>query len=235
MRGTGFYPVQGLAAGLVNAAIESFAQRVLLFFSDCPGVRRDQEYAAATCNRVQPLAAHRPGYVWGKGNTVRIERVERLVLRHAKGKCVDADAARPLPRFSAHVVPGAGGIENSNRQVPDGVAAKDNALFPAACTETPIQHGYDLSIGGCAIVEVPIPPSRGSPHLTAPLAQQFEGGEVMLDEIKAPFARFCRHRRGSLKRLWNRGIVCQWGLLIAGPTPTGSREQKRAAGFFRSS
>src|ERR1700722_12696089 len=232
---TGFCPIQVLAAGPMNAATKSFAQRVLLFFADCPGVRRDQEYAAATCYRVQPLAAHRPRHVWGKGNTVRVERVEGLVLRHAKGECVDADAARPLPCLSANVVSGAGGIENSNRQVPDGVTAKDDALFPAACTETPIQHGYDLSIGECAIVEVPIPLSRGSSHLTAPLAQQFKGGEVMLDEIKAPFARFCCHRRGGLKRLWNRGIVCQRGLLVVGPTPTGGREQKRAAGFLRSS
>src|ERR1700678_2585008 len=154
---TGFCPIQGFTAGPLNTQFKGFAQGGLLLFADRPGVGRDEEHAAAIYHRLQPLPALGPGHVWGEGNTVGIERVERLVLRHAKGECVDADAAGPLPLFSADVVAGSRSIENSHRQVADGIAAKDDALFSAACTETAIQGGYDFSIGQRAIVEMPIP------------------------------------------------------------------------------
>src|SRR5258708_16122938 len=149
-----------------------------------------------------------------------------------KGQCINACTPCSFPFLSAHVVACARRIEQADRKMAYRVAPQDDAVLPAGCAKFSIERDHDLSIGECAVIEMPVAPRGRSTHLASPLSEQLPGGEVMLDQFKAPLARLSCDRWDGVKCLRNGRIVCQRRLLVSRSSPARVRQQQIRRGIL---
>ena len=145
----------------------------------------DEQCRAGAGDQVEELTVLPPVGAGGAGNAVGVDGEEPTVLGEPERQRVDPHPAGPFPHPPRRVVARALGMHQAGSQVPDDVAGQDDPV--AGClVDGPVEVDQHLGRGPAAIVHVQVVRCRPRPHLEAPPAQRFEGGEVVLDQLEPP-------------------------------------------------